>query len=135
MAASQVVSPLLEKIRALYGEVFDQTLQRNVTDALAEDIGDGGSIGVLANCRRPRRIESLGNAVQVTEERFDRARVVAAFEIGKPVELVAQRPDDDARMIAVVCDLLPQHSLRVLFPHGIANTASAPGQLVPDEET
>ena len=39
MAPSQVVSPLLEEIRALYGEAFDQALQRNVTDALAEDIG------------------------------------------------------------------------------------------------
>ncbi|HEV7833788.1 MAG TPA: carboxylating nicotinate-nucleotide diphosphorylase [Caballeronia sp.] len=47
MAASQLVSPLLEEIRALYGAAFDQALQRNVTDALAEDVGDGDRTGLL----------------------------------------------------------------------------------------
>ncbi|CAH2780614.1 MAG: Quinolinate phosphoribosyltransferase [decarboxylating] (EC [uncultured Caballeronia sp.] len=54
MVASQLVSPLLEEIRVLYGEAFDQALQRNVTDALAEDIGDGDRTGLLvpANVQR-----------------------------------------------------------------------------------
>jgi len=56
--ASQLVSPLLEEIRALYGEAFDQALQRNVTDALVEDIGDGDRTGLLvpANVQRTARI-------------------------------------------------------------------------------
>ena len=47
MAVSQWVSPLFDEIRAQYGEVFDQALQRNVSDALAEDIGDGDRTGLL----------------------------------------------------------------------------------------
>ncbi|WP_158936311.1 carboxylating nicotinate-nucleotide diphosphorylase [Burkholderia sp. S171] len=63
--ASQLVSPLLEEIRALYGEAFDQALQRNVTDALAEDIGDGDRTGLLvpANVRRTARITVREEAV------------------------------------------------------------------------
>ncbi|KLU22461.1 nicotinate-nucleotide pyrophosphorylase [Caballeronia mineralivorans PML1(12)] len=65
MAASQVVSPLLEEIRALYGEAFDQALQRNVTDALAEDIGDGDRTGLLvpAGARRTARVTVREEAV------------------------------------------------------------------------
>ena len=65
MAASQVVSPLLEEIRALYGEAFDQALQRNVTDALAEDIGDGDRTGLLvpADARRTARVTVREEAV------------------------------------------------------------------------
>ena len=65
MAASQLVSPLLEEIRALYGDAFDQALQRNVTDALAEDIGDGDRTGLLvpANVRRTARITVREEAV------------------------------------------------------------------------
>jgi nicotinate-nucleotide pyrophosphorylase (carboxylating) len=65
MAASQVVSPLLEEIRALYGEVFDQALQRNVTDALAEDIGDGDRTGLLVpvGARRTARVTVREEAV------------------------------------------------------------------------
>jgi nicotinate-nucleotide pyrophosphorylase (carboxylating) len=65
MAPSQVVSPLLEEIRALYGEAFDQALQRNVTDALAEDIGDGDRTGLLvpAGARRTARVTVREEAV------------------------------------------------------------------------
>jgi nicotinate-nucleotide pyrophosphorylase (carboxylating) len=64
-AASQLVSPLLEEIRALYGEAFDQALQRNVTDALAEDIGDGDRTGRLvpANAQRTARVTVREEAV------------------------------------------------------------------------
>ena len=63
--ASQLVSPLFEEIRALYGEAFDQALQRNVTDALAEDIGDGDRTGLLvpATARRTARITVREEAV------------------------------------------------------------------------
>jgi nicotinate-nucleotide pyrophosphorylase (carboxylating) len=63
--ASQLVSPLLEEIRALYGEAFDQALQRNVTDALAEDIGDGDRTGRLvpANVQRTARVTVREEAV------------------------------------------------------------------------
>jgi len=63
--ASQLVSPLLEEIRALYGEAFDQALQRNVTDALAEDIGDGDRTGLLvpANVQRTARVTVREEAV------------------------------------------------------------------------
>ena len=73
MAASQVVSPLLEKIRALYGEVFDQALQRNVTDALAEDIGDGDRTGLLvpAGARRTARVTVREEAVLCGVPWFD----------------------------------------------------------------
>jgi len=65
MVASQLVSPLFEEIRALYGEAFDQALQRNVTDALAEDIGDGDRTGLLvpATARRTARITVREEAV------------------------------------------------------------------------
>ncbi|CAN7213066.1 carboxylating nicotinate-nucleotide diphosphorylase [Caballeronia sp. LjRoot31] len=65
MAASQLVSPLLEEIRALYGAVFDQALQRNVTDALTEDIGDGDRTGLLvpANVQRTARVTVREEAV------------------------------------------------------------------------
>jgi nicotinate-nucleotide pyrophosphorylase (carboxylating) len=63
--ASQLVSPLFEEIRALYGEAFDLALQRNVTDALAEDIGDGDRTGLLvpANVQRTARITVRDEAV------------------------------------------------------------------------
>jgi len=63
--ASQLVSPLFEEIRALYGDAFDQALQRNVTDALAEDIGDGDRTGLLvpATARRTARITVREEAV------------------------------------------------------------------------
>jgi nicotinate-nucleotide pyrophosphorylase (carboxylating) len=63
--ASQLVSPLFEEIRALYGEAFQQALQRNVTDALAEDIGDGDRTGLLvpATARRTARITVREEAV------------------------------------------------------------------------
>jgi nicotinate-nucleotide pyrophosphorylase (carboxylating) len=65
MAASQLVSPLLEEIRALYGAAFDQALQRNVTDALTEDIGDGDRTGLLvpANVQRTARVTVREEAV------------------------------------------------------------------------
>jgi len=63
--ASQLVSPLLEEIRASYGEAFDQALQRNVADALAEDIGDGDRTGLLvpANVQRTARVTVREEAV------------------------------------------------------------------------
>ncbi|MEA3090363.1 MAG: hypothetical protein QOJ04_1705 [Caballeronia sp.] len=65
IAASQLVSPLLEEIRALYGAAFDQALQRNVTDALAEDVGDGDRTGLLvpATVRRTALITVREEAV------------------------------------------------------------------------
>src|ERR1700712_8013 len=65
IAASQLVSPLLEEIRALYGVAFDQALQRNVTDALAEDVGDGDRTGLLvpATVRRTALITVREEAV------------------------------------------------------------------------
>jgi nicotinate-nucleotide pyrophosphorylase (carboxylating) len=64
-AASQLVSPLFEEIRALYGVAFDQALQRNVADALAEDVGDGDRTGLLvpATVRRTARITVREEAV------------------------------------------------------------------------
>jgi nicotinate-nucleotide pyrophosphorylase (carboxylating) len=51
MVASQLVSPLFDEIRAQYGKAFDHALERNVTDALAEDIGDGDRTGLLVPAR------------------------------------------------------------------------------------
>ncbi|GAB2877949.1 carboxylating nicotinate-nucleotide diphosphorylase [Paraburkholderia jirisanensis] len=42
-----VVSPLFEEIRAQYGAAFDAALERNVADALAEDVGTGDVTGLL----------------------------------------------------------------------------------------
>jgi nicotinate-nucleotide pyrophosphorylase (carboxylating) len=42
-----VVSPLFDEIRAQYGAAFDAALERNVTDALAEDVGTGDVTGQL----------------------------------------------------------------------------------------
>jgi nicotinate-nucleotide pyrophosphorylase (carboxylating) len=69
MAASQLVSPfvspLFDEIRAQYGEAFDRALERNVTDALAEDIGDGDRTGLLvpAGVLRTARITVREEAV------------------------------------------------------------------------
>jgi nicotinate-nucleotide pyrophosphorylase (carboxylating) len=65
IAASQLVSPLLEEIRALYGAAFDQAVHRNVTDALAEDVGDGDRTGLLvpATVRRTALITVREEAV------------------------------------------------------------------------
>jgi nicotinate-nucleotide pyrophosphorylase (carboxylating) len=41
------VSPLFEAIHAQYGAAFDAALARNVTDALAEDVGSGDHTGRL----------------------------------------------------------------------------------------
>ena len=43
----EAVSPLFEEIRAQYGVAFDAALARNVTDALAEDVGSGDHTGRL----------------------------------------------------------------------------------------
>ncbi|MDQ7975881.1 carboxylating nicotinate-nucleotide diphosphorylase [Paraburkholderia sp. SARCC-3016] len=42
-----VVSPLFAEIRAQYGDALDAALARNVTDALAEDVGSGDLTGYL----------------------------------------------------------------------------------------
>jgi nicotinate-nucleotide pyrophosphorylase (carboxylating) len=42
-----VVSPLFAEIRAQYGDALDVALARNVTDALAEDVGSGDLTGYL----------------------------------------------------------------------------------------
>jgi len=62
-SASQLVSPLFDEIRAQYGAAFDQALARNVTDALAEDIGDGDRTGLLV----PAKIERTARII-VREE-------------------------------------------------------------------
>ncbi|MFM0625949.1 carboxylating nicotinate-nucleotide diphosphorylase [Paraburkholderia xenovorans] len=43
----EAVSPLFAEIHAQYGVAFDAALARNVTDALAEDIGPGDQTGRL----------------------------------------------------------------------------------------
>jgi nicotinate-nucleotide pyrophosphorylase (carboxylating) len=65
LVASQLISPLFEEIRALYGVAFDQALQRNVADALAEDVGDGDRTGLLvpATVRRTALITVREEAV------------------------------------------------------------------------
>lgn len=62
---SPFVSPLFDEIRAQYGEAFDQALERNVTDALAEDIGDGDRTGLLvpADVLRTARVTVREEAV------------------------------------------------------------------------
>jgi nicotinate-nucleotide pyrophosphorylase (carboxylating) len=44
---TEAVSPLFAEIRAQYGEMFDAAITRNVTDALAEDVGTGDHTGRL----------------------------------------------------------------------------------------
>jgi nicotinate-nucleotide pyrophosphorylase (carboxylating) len=44
---TDAVSPLFAEIRAQYGELFDAAIERNVTDALAEDVGTGDQTGRL----------------------------------------------------------------------------------------
>ncbi|SAL49245.1 carboxylating nicotinate-nucleotide diphosphorylase [Caballeronia telluris] len=63
--SSDFVSPLYAQIRAQYGEAFDAALARNVTDALAEDIGSGDQTGRLvpADTRRTARITVREEAV------------------------------------------------------------------------
>ncbi|WP_429254588.1 carboxylating nicotinate-nucleotide diphosphorylase [Paraburkholderia sp. GAS334] len=46
-AWSEAISPLFAEIRAQYGDAFDAAIVRNVTDALAEDVGDGDLTGLL----------------------------------------------------------------------------------------
>src|SRR6187402_2719455 len=62
-SASQLVSPLFDEIRTQYGAAFEQALERNVTDALAEDIGDGDRTGLLV----PAKIERTARII-VREE-------------------------------------------------------------------
>ncbi|MEA3119639.1 MAG: hypothetical protein QOI13_2909 [Paraburkholderia sp.] len=47
MLYGDAVSPLYAEIRARYGAAFDAALARNVTDALAEDVGSGDVTGRL----------------------------------------------------------------------------------------
>ncbi|MEA3121924.1 MAG: hypothetical protein QOH33_1485 [Paraburkholderia sp.] len=47
MLHGDAVSPLYAEIRARYGAAFDAALARNVTDALAEDVGSGDVTGRL----------------------------------------------------------------------------------------
>jgi nicotinate-nucleotide pyrophosphorylase (carboxylating) len=46
-ARTEAVSPLFAEIRAQYGGAFDAAIERNVTDALAEDVGSGDQTGRL----------------------------------------------------------------------------------------
>jgi nicotinate-nucleotide pyrophosphorylase (carboxylating) len=58
------VSPLFEEIHAQYGDAFDAAIERNVADALAEDIGDGDLTGLLVPTdHRTARITVRENAV------------------------------------------------------------------------
>ncbi|SAK62416.1 nicotinate-nucleotide pyrophosphorylase [Caballeronia arationis] len=63
--SNDFVSPLYAEIRAQYGEAFEAALARNVTDALAEDIGSGDQTGRLvpADTRRTARITVREEAV------------------------------------------------------------------------
>jgi nicotinate-nucleotide pyrophosphorylase (carboxylating) len=47
LASGDAISPLFADIRAQYGEAFDAAIARNVSDALAEDVGTGDLTGLL----------------------------------------------------------------------------------------
>jgi nicotinate-nucleotide pyrophosphorylase (carboxylating) len=47
MELRDAVSPLFAEIRAQYGEALDAAIMRNVSDALAEDVGTGDLTGLL----------------------------------------------------------------------------------------
>ncbi|SIT38885.1 Nicotinate-nucleotide pyrophosphorylase (carboxylating) [Paraburkholderia piptadeniae] len=47
MELRDAVSPLFAEIRAQYGEALDVAIARNVSDALAEDVGTGDLTGLL----------------------------------------------------------------------------------------
>ncbi|SEJ27822.1 carboxylating nicotinate-nucleotide diphosphorylase [Paraburkholderia diazotrophica] len=47
MELRDAVSPLFAEIRAQYGEALDAAIKRNVSDALAEDVGTGDLTGLL----------------------------------------------------------------------------------------
>jgi len=45
--SADVVSPLFAEVHAQYGNAFDAAVERNVTEALAEDVGAGDLTGLL----------------------------------------------------------------------------------------
>lgn len=65
MSTRDFVSPLFDEIHAQYGVAFDAALKRNVSDALAEDVGDGDRTGLLvpADVHRTARVKVRESAV------------------------------------------------------------------------
>jgi nicotinate-nucleotide pyrophosphorylase (carboxylating) len=65
LTTHRFVSPLFESIHTQYGDTFDAAIERNVADALAEDIGDGDRTGLLvpADAHRTARVTVRENAV------------------------------------------------------------------------
>lgn len=70
---TSAVSPLYDDIRAQYGAAFDDALERNVANVLAEDIGPGDQTGrlVAAGERRRARIIVREEAVLCGVPWFD----------------------------------------------------------------
>ena len=60
---------------------------------------------------------------------------IKLFKITGPVVLVADPPDDDRRMIAMLIDQVAQHAPRLFFVNLAAETAATPRNLFPNKQT
>ncbi len=99
-----------------------------------KDIHDVPAGVILANGCQARRVQFVRYTVEVAQVRVHGGFVTTALEIRQPVDFVAQRPEEYARVVAVLPDHLAQHRLRIAFPVGATEPAPAPGQFVPENQ-
>ena len=103
-------------------------------DGRREHVDDVGAVVVLPDGRQAGRVELVGDVVETLERGVEPIGIVAAGNVGEPVDLVAERPQDHARVVAVLGDLLAEEPLRVGHPGRPAHAAAVPREFVPDQE-
>lgn len=103
---------------------------------------DGGGVNVhnvfaelaAANGCGARRVEAMGKVVQLAHKGAY-AVFFERLEIALPVVLIAQPPQDDGRMVAMLLNHIGEHPARLVLVALSAQTAAAPGYFFPDEKS
>ena len=83
--------------------------------------------------RQPRRILPVRHVAQLRHECTNRILIHRRI-LGRPIIFVAETPQNDARMIAMLIDHRRQLVLRHLLPRSVADAAAAPRQLLPHQQ-
>jgi len=114
-----------------FGRFFSSVCSR--PDGGGESVGDVGSGVVFAHGGHAAGVELVGDVVELAQVSIDLFGIVSPFKVGEPVQLIAQRPEEDAGVVVVLGDLLAEEAFGVGFPGGFSFTSPAPGEFVPDD--
>src|SRR5690348_12099268 len=103
---------------------------------------DGGRINVhdiftkitSPDSGHPAVIQLMRQRVQLFQESADAVLAVTG-KITRPVYFISQSPDDHGGMVAMLANHVRQHPLCLFFINFPAQSAAAPGDLFPREDT